>query len=93
MKIKDSDEKEDTGRIHVDYAQAKDDQYEYECLQRAVAREMRHFQRLEEERLRPPSPPPVTHFSDHEASLLLEKLKCEIFITFYFVKERMYSYF
>lgn len=75
MKINDSDEKEDTGRIHVDYAQARDDQFEFECHQRALAREMRHLQRLEEERLRPPSPPPVTYYSDHEASLLLEKLK------------------
>ncbi|CAG5134098.1 unnamed protein product, partial [Candidula unifasciata] len=77
MKINDSDEKEDTGRIHVDYAQAKNDQFEYECLQRAFAREMRHFQRMEEDRLRPPSPPPVTHFSDHEALVLLEKLKSD----------------
>ncbi|KAI8772345.1 ecto-NOX disulfide-thiol exchanger 2-like [Biomphalaria glabrata] len=77
MKIKDSDDKEDTGRLHVDYAQARDDQFEFECHQRALAREMRHIQRLEEERLRPPSPPPVTHYSDHEASLLLEKLKLD----------------
>ncbi|XP_059177854.1 ecto-NOX disulfide-thiol exchanger 2-like [Physella acuta] len=77
MKINDSDEKEDTGRIHVDYAQARDDQFEFECHQRALAREMRHLQRLEEERLRPPSPPPVTYYSDHEASLLLEKLKMD----------------
>ncbi|KAH9512822.1 Ecto-NOX disulfide-thiol exchanger 1 [Bulinus truncatus] len=77
MKIKDSDEKEDTGRLHVDYAQARDDQFEFECHQRALAREMRHLQRLEEERLRPPSPPPITHFSDHEATLLLEKLKMD----------------
>ncbi|CAL1541449.1 unnamed protein product [Lymnaea stagnalis] len=77
MKIKDSDEKEDTGRIHVDYAQARDDQFEFECHQRALAREMRHLQRMEEERLRPPSPPPITHYSDHEAILLLEKLKSD----------------
>uniref|UniRef100_A0A0B7B5V8 Ecto-NOX disulfide-thiol exchanger 1/2 domain-containing protein n=1 Tax=Arion vulgaris TaxID=1028688 RepID=A0A0B7B5V8_9EUPU len=77
MKINDSLEKEDTGRIHVDYALARDDQFEFECLQRSMAREMRHIQRLEEERLRPPSPPPVTHYSDHEASLLLEKIKAD----------------
>ncbi|KAK3753703.1 hypothetical protein RRG08_038350 [Elysia crispata] len=77
MKINDSDEKEDTGRLHVDYAQARDDQHEYECQQRALAREMRHIQRLEQERLRPPSPPPVTYYSDHEASMLLESLKSD----------------
>lgn len=77
MKISDSDEKEDTGRLHVDYAQARDDQHEYECQQRALAREMRHIQRLEQERLRPPSPPPVTYYSDHEASMLLEALKSD----------------
>ncbi|XP_074658010.1 ecto-NOX disulfide-thiol exchanger 2-like [Tubulanus polymorphus] len=64
-----------TGRIHVDYAQARDDQYEWECNQRALAREYRHFQRIEEERLRPPSPPPIIHFSDHEALQLQDKLK------------------
>ncbi|RUS83035.1 hypothetical protein EGW08_009223 [Elysia chlorotica] len=77
MKINDSDEKEDTGRLHVDYAQARDDQHEFECQQRALAREMRHIQRLEQERLRPPSPPPVTYYSDHEASMLLESLKSD----------------
>ncbi|GFN89199.1 hypothetical protein PoB_001570500, partial [Plakobranchus ocellatus] len=77
MKINDSDEKEDTGRLHVDYAQARDDQHEFECQQRALAREMRHMQRLEQEMLRPPSPPPVTYYSDHEASMLLESLKSD----------------
>ena len=75
MKIEDKDDKPNTGRIHVDYAQARDDLYEWECKQRALAREMRHRSRLEEERLRPPSPPPIIHYSDHEASLLMEKLK------------------
>ena len=75
MKIDDKDDKPNTGRIHVDYAQARDDLYEWECKQRALAREMRHRSRLEEERLRPPSPPPIIHYSDHEASLLMEKLK------------------
>lgn len=80
MKIGDSDEKEETGRLHVDYAQARDDQYDFECQQRALAREMRHIQslqRMEEERKRPPSPPPIHHYSDHEGSQLLEKLKSE----------------
>ncbi|KTG04187.1 hypothetical protein cypCar_00016806 [Cyprinus carpio] len=31
--------------------------------------------RIEEDRLRPPSPPPIVHFSEHECSQLGEKLK------------------
>jgi hypothetical protein len=66
-----------TGRLHVDYAQARDDLYEWECKARTYAREERHRIRVEEERLRPPSPPPITHFSDHEAGVLMENLKSE----------------
>lgn len=32
---------------------------------------------MEEERLRPPSPPPVVHYTDHEASAVSEKLKLD----------------
>ena len=59
----------------MDYAQARDDLYEWECKARTFAREERHRIRIEEERLRPPSPPPITHFSDHEAAVLMENLK------------------
>ena len=75
MKIDDKDDKPNTGRLHVDYAMARDDQFEYECKMRAQMRDMRHRQRLEEERLRPPSPPPVTHYSDFESAALTEKLR------------------
>ncbi|XP_050315546.1 ecto-NOX disulfide-thiol exchanger 2 isoform X2 [Anthonomus grandis grandis] len=64
-----------TGRLHVDYAQARDDQYEYECRQRQLERERRHRERMEEERLKRTSPPPVTHYSDSEASNIAEKIK------------------
>lgn len=64
-----------TGRLHVDYAQARDDQYEWECRQRQLQREQRHRERMEEERLRPPSPPPVVHYTDHEAAAIAEKIK------------------
>lgn len=64
-----------TGRLHVDYAQARDDLYEWECHNRQLQREMRHRERLEQERLRPASPPSVVHYSDHEASVLAENLK------------------
>lgn len=30
---------------------------------------------MEEERLRPPSPPPVVHYTDHEAIAISEKIK------------------
>lgn len=63
------------GRLHVDFAQARDDLYEWECRQRQLLREQRHRERLEQERLLPPSPPPVAHYSDHEALNLAEKLK------------------
>ncbi|XP_023657720.1 ecto-NOX disulfide-thiol exchanger 1 isoform X3 [Paramormyrops kingsleyae] len=75
MRIGSSTDKKDSGRIHVDFAQARDDLYEWECKQRLLAREERHRRRVQEERLRPPSPPPIMHYSDHEAALLAEKLK------------------
>ncbi|KAL3219980.1 hypothetical protein MRX96_005726 [Rhipicephalus microplus] len=75
MKIRDQEEASHTGRLHVDFAQARDDQYEWECRQRALQREQRHRERLDRERLRPPSPPPVVHYSDHEAQQLTERLK------------------
>ena len=84
MKIEDKDDKPNTGRLHVDYAQARDDQYEFECKQRMLAREMRHRQRVEEDRLRPPSPPPIVHYSDHEAYVLMEQLKCKHPVTYFF---------
>lgn len=64
-----------TGRLHVDYAQARDDQYEWECRQRQLQREQRHRERMEEERLKRSSPPPVVHYTDHEASNVAEKIK------------------
>ena len=54
MKVGDKDDKENTGRLHVDYAQARDDLYEWECQQRSMEREMRHIRRMEEESRRPP---------------------------------------
>ncbi|KAI1885053.1 hypothetical protein AGOR_G00216220 [Albula goreensis] len=75
MRIGSSTEKKDSGRIHVDFAQARDDLYEWECKQRLLAREERHRRKIQEDRLRPPSPPPIMHYSEHEASLLAERLK------------------
>lgn len=64
-----------SGRLHVDFAQARDDQYEYECQARRLERELRHRQRIEEEKWRPPSPPPVPHYAEHEAHVVVEQLK------------------
>lgn len=75
IRLGSSTDKKDTGRLHVDFAQARDDLYEWECKQRMLAREERHRRRMEEERLHPPSPPPVVHYSDHECSIVAEKLK------------------
>ncbi|XP_049450302.1 ecto-NOX disulfide-thiol exchanger 1 [Epinephelus fuscoguttatus] len=75
MRIGSSTDKKDSGRIHVDFAQARDDLYEWECKQRLLAREERHRRKIHEDRLRPPSPPPIVHFSEHEAAMLAERLK------------------
>ncbi|KAK5920315.1 hypothetical protein CgunFtcFv8_024137 [Champsocephalus gunnari] len=77
MRIGSSTEKKDSGRIHVDFAQARDDLYEWECQQRLLAREQRHLRFVHEDRLLPPSPPPIVHFSEHEAAMLAEKLKAD----------------
>uniref|UniRef100_UPI003AAAFFD8 ecto-NOX disulfide-thiol exchanger 1 n=1 Tax=Centroberyx gerrardi TaxID=166262 RepID=UPI003AAAFFD8 len=75
MRIGSSTDKKDSGRIHVDFAQARDDLYEWECKQRLLAREERHRRKIHEDRLRPPSPPPIMHYSEHEAAMLAERLK------------------
>ena len=61
----------------MDFAQARDDLYEWECQQRLLAREQRHLRFVHEDRLLPPSPPPIVHFSEHEAAMLAERLKGE----------------
>ena len=63
------------GRLHVDYAQARDDQYDYECKQRQLQREQRHRERMSLDRLRSQSPPPIPHYTDHEASMVGESLR------------------
>lgn len=67
MKVEDRSDKEYTGRIHVDYAQARDDMHEWEKEKRVLEREQR--------RDRSSSPGTSTHFSESEATALLEKLK------------------
>ncbi|RWS19516.1 ecto-NOX disulfide-thiol exchanger 2-like protein, partial [Leptotrombidium deliense] len=73
MKINEQDDAANTGRLHVDFAQARDDQHEFECKQRALRREMRHRG----------TGGKVTYslcdlrFSEHETVTLIEKLKNE----------------
>ncbi|XP_034399737.1 ecto-NOX disulfide-thiol exchanger 2-like [Cyclopterus lumpus] len=75
IRLGSSTDKKDTGRLHVDFAQARDDLYEWECHQRMLAREERHRRKMEEDRLRPPSPPPIVHYSEHECTQLGDKIK------------------
>lgn len=77
MRIGSSTDKKDSGKIHVDFAQARDDLYEWECRQRLLAREERHRRKVQEDQLRPPSPPPPVHYSEHEAALLADRLRGE----------------
>lgn len=63
------------GRLHVDYAQARDDQYDYECKQRQLQREQRHRDLVVLDRNRSQSPPTQPHYTDHEASLVSESLR------------------
>lgn len=74
VKIGNNNDPTNTGRLHVDFACARDDQYEFECRQRQFQREQRH---REKERLRSSSPPSVVHYNDHEATSVAEKIKSE----------------
>ncbi|KAK5896784.1 hypothetical protein CesoFtcFv8_009911 [Champsocephalus esox] len=75
IRLGSSTDKKDSGRLHVDFAQARDDLYEWECHQRMLAREERHRRKIEDDLFRPPSPPPIVHYSDHESSQLGDKIK------------------
>lgn len=75
IRINNQSDSANCGRLHVDFAQARDDQYEFECKQRQYQREQRHRERIERDRLRPLSPPPVVHYSDHEAGSVAERIK------------------
>jgi len=77
MRIDNSSDGPNTGRLHVDFAQARDDLYEWECKQRAAEREARHRNRIIQDMNRTPSPPPVVHFSDHEAHTVTEEIRGE----------------
>uniref|UniRef100_A0A670JZW1 RRM domain-containing protein n=1 Tax=Podarcis muralis TaxID=64176 RepID=A0A670JZW1_PODMU len=65
IRLGSSTDKKDTGRLHVDFAQARDDFYEWECKQRMLAREDSTL----------PPHLPVVHYSYYECSIVAEKLK------------------
>lgn len=73
VKIGNNNDPGNTGKIHVDFAQARDDQYEYECRLRQQQREQRH---KDKDRSRSSSSPPlVAHYTEHEATAVSEKIK------------------
>lgn len=78
IRIGSSTDKKDSGKIHVDFAEARDDLYEWECKQRHLAREERHRRRIQDCQLTVSSPSPIVHYSEHEATLLAEKLKGKV---------------
>ncbi|KAH8379392.1 hypothetical protein KR009_004606 [Drosophila setifemur] len=75
LRISAMNEPPNFGRLHVDYAQARDDQYDYECKQRQLQREQRHRERMSLDRMRSQSPPPMPHYSEHEATAVAEHLR------------------
>ncbi|KAH8372198.1 hypothetical protein KR093_010564 [Drosophila rubida] len=75
LRITSLNEPPNFGRLHVDYAQARDDQYDYECKQRQLQREQRHRERMSLDRMRSQSPPPIPHYTDHEATAVAEHLR------------------
>ncbi|XP_023293922.2 ecto-NOX disulfide-thiol exchanger 2 [Lucilia cuprina] len=75
VRLNNTNDQASFGRLHIDYAQARDDQYDYECKQRQLQREQRHRERMSLDRLRSQSPPPIPHYTDHEASMVAESLR------------------
>lgn len=62
MRIENKTDTPNTGRLHVDFAQARDDQYEWECKQRQLQREQRHRDRVEKERCAFKEDDPIVFF-------------------------------
>jgi len=60
-------------RLHVDYAQARDDQYEWEMKKRHLMREERRLQQTRSNP--PPSPPLIPHFTEAKGYPLVKKLR------------------
>lgn len=67
-------------RLHVDYAQARDDQYEWEMKKRHLMREERRQQQTRSNP--PPSPPLIPHFTEAKALSVSEEIKGKYIISF-----------
>ncbi|XP_050540768.1 ecto-NOX disulfide-thiol exchanger 2 isoform X2 [Daktulosphaira vitifoliae] len=63
-------------RLHVDYAQARDDQYEWEMKRRHLMREERRQQQTRSNP--PPSPPLIPHFTEAKALSISEEIKTDV---------------
>lgn len=70
-------------RLHVDYAQARDDQYEWEMKKRHLMREERRLQQTRSNP--PPSPPLIPHFTEAKALSVSEEIKGNYFIRFLYL--------
>lgn len=66
-----------TSKLHVDYAQARDDQQAYERQMTLVEREERMQRRMMIDMNRPPSPPSKPSFSNRDAQRIVEDLKTD----------------
>ncbi|XP_077435765.1 ecto-NOX disulfide-thiol exchanger 1-like [Vanacampus margaritifer] len=76
LRLGSSTDKKDSGKIHVDFAQARDDLYEWECKQRLLEREQRHQEQQDSCLHRDEASPTLTpHFSEREVAVLAECLK------------------
>lgn len=75
IRLGSSSDTPNTGRLHVDFANARDDQYEWECKQRQAQREQRHRERILRDNCREVSPSNPNHYTESEANSVLEKLK------------------
>ena len=78
MRIGANIDPESNGRLRVDFAQNRDDQFEFECEQRRRAREARHHATEPDDprdERRPKEPKVIPRFSPPEGSALLSKLK------------------
>lgn len=75
IRLGSSTEPANNGRLHVDFAHARDDQFEWECKQRQIQREQRHRERVIRENIREETSPGPSHFTESEANSVLDKLK------------------
>ena len=64
-------------RLHVDYAAARDDQYEFECKQREAEREKRHITQSIKQLTRPPRSCFINHTHFSKTGLISCEIMCD----------------